>query len=151
MKTVIYIAVLVGLVACGRQEMDPAFAPLVAQFESDASHQGRNIRVTSSIKFGIPANSAVSNGHQDAICLTDAFGRKDIFVDQEIWNSSNEIEQTAILYHELGHCELGRNHSNEVVNDGGVVQALSIMNADVGLVLGVLPPHREALMEELFK
>jgi hypothetical protein len=40
-------------------------------------------------------------------------GNKEIFIDREYWNNAREKDKERLIFHELGHCFLKRNHKNE--------------------------------------
>lgn len=39
---------------------------------------------------------------------------KEITIDKKKWNSYNDEQRQTLVFHELGHCELGRKHENGV-------------------------------------
>ena len=52
-------------------------------------------------------------------------GYKEISVDPEYWSLANDMQRTSLLFHELGHCDLGRMHESGDLSDG---TKKSIMN-----------------------
>lgn len=53
-----------------------------------------------------------------------------ILLDIEYWNESDDLDRESLIYHELGHCILNREHNDFVIvyTDGRVIKK-SIMNA----------------------
>jgi len=47
-----------------------------------------------------------------------------IEVDETNWNNSNEGEREEIIFHELGHCVLGRDHDNNIIEAYGVPKSI---------------------------
>lgn len=135
------------LSACGRQEIAPEFSQLVSQFEADATARGVNVRVGASIRFGIPAGGiqSVQNVPVEGRCEWGLFGAtRTIYIDRALWDIGLTNLQTVVLYHELGHCELNREHVEGVV---------SIMNAEVSQASAEFlhPEKQAALLDELFE
>lgn len=50
---------------------------------------------------------------------------KKITISREYWEAVSEAHREQLMYHELGHCVLGRGHLNDYVGD----KPVSIMNA----------------------
>ena len=42
----------------------------------------------------------------------------DVFIDPEYWEDANELDKERLIYHELGHCLLRREHRNKVLPNG---------------------------------
>jgi hypothetical protein len=155
---------LVGMVflgACGKgvgpQVIDPAFVPYVKMFEEEALKHGKAIKVQSNIVFGDPGK-----GH-NGYCYWG-----NVTIDKTQWDSyGREAEKITLIFHELGHCELGRLHDDEILTESktlcgytGIVGecrpeihstswAVSIMHSDMGNVKYI--EHTQAYLDELFK
>ena len=50
-----------------------------------------------------------------AICIIYRSGNKEIKVDRGYWIISDETVKEQLIFHELGHCALGRQHKNELM------------------------------------
>lgn len=59
-------------------------------------------------------------------CFQNNRGLKEVRIDEAYWNSASEIEREFIIFHELGHCFLGRSHL-DTENLSGV--CVSIMHS----------------------
>lgn len=104
MKTAIILCCLL-LAACSdvvfKNEIKADFKPYVKEFDTLYSGSMPNIV----IKFGsVPAGKA-------ATCTIDFIGQKTIKVDREVWDKSCEDTKRALIFHELGHCVLRREHT----------------------------------------
>lgn len=107
------VIALLFTVACA-QDMDPrsiknqdaAFSKYVHMFES---MYGRS---TSSISMGF----AKQEGRVIGMCKRWSNGYRQIEIDPEYWNDTHTSEQAKIglIFHELGHCALNRDHNSEV-------------------------------------
>ncbi|MBD66336.1 MAG: hypothetical protein CME62_14085 [Halobacteriovoraceae bacterium] len=72
-------------------------------------------------------------------------GARRIRLDQKFWEGSDEYTRKALIYHEFGHCVLGRGHLETTEGD----MPLSLMYPDMYVAL-YFPAHREEYLEELF-
>lgn len=75
---------------------DP-FSPYLKSFEKEI-----NRRVSVTIKFG------ELKGELNAACFHD---QNEVVVNSKRWGLFNEVEREEIIFHELGHCFLGREHT----------------------------------------
>jgi hypothetical protein len=114
----IIIALL--LPSCGQKTpiyIEPNVAPYVNSFESITG-----IKVNISIRFAKQESSVVG------VCFMSNFKGENIELDPDFWNSSDDMEREELVFHELGHCVLMRDHKDDVINDtNGYVLPASIM------------------------
>lgn len=80
-------------------------------------------------------------------CQTYQNGNKAIVIDAQYWNKVSALQKEFLVFHELGHCVLDRDHLNEVGADGN---CFSIMNSGTACKLDYTVKTRAALLEELF-
>lgn len=52
-----------------------------------------------------------------------------MIINLNFWNSADELRREKIIFHELGHCYLGKGHNDEAHDDG---TCKSIMRAGTG-------------------
>jgi hypothetical protein len=137
-----YLPALLILSACGHGSIDPAFTEYVTRFESSARDQGKAITVTNSIRFGI----VDSHDGVQAVCDAGV-----ITVDRNAWNGSVDLDREEIIFHELGHCTLGRQHLNDTEWDASLFYsvATSIMNLS-RVDLSAYSVNRSEYIKELF-
>jgi len=82
-------------------------------------------------------------------CKSYSNGSKEIVIDQPYWNQASDVEREYLVFHELGHCILGREHLDS--KDAGGV-CTSIMQSGDGTCKGIYDlTNREELLEELFE
>ena len=83
------------------------------------------------------------------VCVRSDEAPNRVAVDQEAWSVASQAFRELIVFHELGHCVLNREHLDDEVN--GV--CVSIMNS--GLVGCELSLENEAIrsayLDELFE
>ncbi|MFK7979626.1 MAG: putative metallopeptidase, partial [Saprospiraceae bacterium] len=57
----------------------------------------------------------IQNGYI-GLCATT--GERQIVIDEKFWKRSSELSKELIVFHELGHCVLERNHFDEKSGNG---------------------------------
>lgn len=81
-------------------------------------------------------------------CKSYSNGSKQVVIDQPFWNRADEMEREYIVFHELGHCLLGREHNDAKDSNG---HCLSIMQSGDSECDGVYDlENRSGLIDELF-
>ena len=81
-------------------------------------------------------------------CKSYSNGSKEIVIDEPYWNRATDTEREYLVFHELGHCILGREHLDSK-NSSGI--CTSIMQSGDGSCKGIYNgTNREELLEELF-
>ena len=119
MRTVCLILVIF-LAGCGRfyppTVINKDFLPYVQSFEDLWGH-----KVKFSVIYGDVPDEYIG------VCKTWSDGHKEVHIDKEWWESeyTNDTERLVLIYHELGHCALGRGHLDGFT--GG--KPTSIMNS----------------------
>ncbi len=81
-------------------------------------------------------------------CSRSESSQHAITIDQRYWRSANDLQREYLIFHELGHCVLGRDHTDDAdTNDN----CISIMSSGTGTcrVLYTLN-NRSKLLDELF-
>lgn len=72
-----------------------------------------------------------------------------IFLDKVLWEQSNDLKREQILWHEMGHCVLKREHNERMKWDG---YPASIMYPDSRLIndQNYYRKHKQEYIQELF-
>lgn len=130
MKACIQIACMLVLVACGKAQYE-GFESYVTSFEKEARARGRHVAVSTNIQF-------VDTQEVSGKCTIGPLNIRDITVLRQQWEILSDVKRELLLFHELGHCELGRKH-----------WADSIM-AEPPLQSHDFEKHRGELLDELF-
>lgn len=104
----------------------PEIQPFVGHFEqygrselNDPSFRVGNIP----LNFGTPSNSS-----HDGVCLIYSDGTKEIIIRKSWWDNANQMSRKVMVFHELGHCRLGRKHNDETYMVKNTTYKASIMN-----------------------
>jgi hypothetical protein len=81
-------------------------------------------------------------------CFRNEEKPKKVIIDVDYWANANEAEKEFIIFHELGHCFLNRDHLDSRNNDGTCV---SIMHSNPGACFFELTEdNRKDYLNELF-
>ena len=143
--------VILGLLAfsCTKEygyEVDNEVLPFFEIFELEGLERGINVDldtegIGATIDF-IRDNSTVGQ------CQTSDQGNRRIFIDQAFWEGYSFSEKEFIIFHELGHCFLKREHDNSIKGNN---VCSSIMQSGVsGCRNQYNETTREEYLDELF-
>jgi len=73
-----------------------------------------------------------------------------ILISRQYWEASSDLDREQLIFHELGHCVLGRDHNDEItVLEDGETVPLSLMNTYV-IEEEHYTRYREEYIRELF-
>jgi len=124
MKTLRNLVVWIGLLliySCSSEpgtsspeiDLRPDFIPHVDQYIEEARERGRIVDFAStglSIKF-----REEEDEESIGVCF---LGQYRIEINRPDWNDFSYNERERLIFHELGHCEIGRGHKNNIlIND----------------------------------
>lgn len=110
----------VNLFGCGQEEkaiskkqsyIEPEFYHLVDLFELE-----QNVNVDIEIVFAKLERPTVGLCHYLKYQNGSVQFLK-IEIDHDYWQSTSEIKKEVLLFHELGHCVLGRKHTEELLGN----------------------------------
>ena len=109
---------------------DASVMPLVKKFEQEAA----KYKNRPDFKVGdIPVNFGDTRDKKfDGVCIKYPDGTREVILKQSWWEGSSEAMKEVIVFHELGHCRLGRSHNNETsLGFTSVMVKISVMNSVV--------------------
>lgn len=137
-----------GFVSCsrpiGRGQVDPAFEPYVTSFEEFWGHKvhvnvlfddGTNLQYP--VMAGICSTIGTSNDKDETV-----------YIRREFWEHSVHYWKEAVIFHELGHCVLGRQHNMRLFPSG---EPYSIMFPDIFGEESFYIENRTHYINELFQ
>ncbi|CBW25981.1 hypothetical protein BMS_1100 [Halobacteriovorax marinus SJ] len=102
------------------------FDSYIKKFEEEAA---KNLGEENFKVGDIPINFGdTTNEEYDGVCNTYSDGTKEIFIKKSWWQSTDSRQKEIMIFHELGHCRLGRDHDTEKRAKGTHTYKLSIMN-----------------------
>lgn len=105
---------------------DTVFSPYVSQFENQAKVEtgDKNFKVGDvPVNFGDTTDESF-----DGACLKYADGTKEVMIKKSWWDNANSVSRRIMVFHELGHCRLGRTHDDSTVEVDGQEFKTSIMH-----------------------
>ena len=149
--TLFALIILISLASCSKEEEENTDQNSSLQIYFDRFEQealNRNILVDL-------ADSQIS-GTIDDIDETNVAGQcffhshtpNQIVIDRAFWNNASPLLREMVVFHELGHCYLGRGH-REAQNNQGI--CLSIMRSGLsGCLDNYNSDTRDAYLDELF-
>lgn len=81
-------------------------------------------------------------------CSTNGHNHRHIVIDQSFWNSASHLMREMVVFHELGHCVLGRGHREDSFSNG---ICRSIMRSGLGDCRDAyISENRDYFITELF-
>lgn len=129
-----YLWLLTVMYGCGDRSInvdpidhqDPPFKmtfeerlkPYVSKFESEMGTNAQDV----STEF-----KEINDGQAVGQCWEFNTGEKKILIDPRYWDVATECEREELMYHELGHCALGLDHNENVIDMGDSQIPESIM------------------------
>jgi hypothetical protein len=75
----------------------------------------------------------------DGVCHEYHDGTKEIIVKREWWATASSLSKRLLIFHELGHCFLDRNHKDQTIEFNSQKFNLSIMSSTL---MPILNYHR---------
>lgn len=72
-------------------------------------------------------SASLTSIEEDAVgqCLTYTGGVRKINIDREYWLKSSTVDKEFLVFHELGHCMLGRAHIDDTLANGSCISIMS--------------------------
>lgn len=125
-------------------EVDSALAPLVDSFIYEANLRGHHVdmsRVT--VTFGNIRKNRCDN--TIGYCMTNPRFGAIVKINTSTWPELNPYEQEMLVYHEMAHCLIGRDHCSKKLKD----KPLSLMYPLI-LDTSIYKDNREEYVDELF-
>ncbi len=105
---------------------NPIFNSYISEFEKNARSTG----LSSQFKVNdIPINlGEIAEGY-DGVCYQYSSGKKEVIIKTSFWSKASETQKKILVFHELGHCSLNRDHESLfIVSDNGNKIKNSIMH-----------------------
>ena len=126
-------------------EIDPEIKPIFEAFEGAASNRGM---IISMLDEGVGAVFAATTDNAAGQCVAKSNGEHYIRIDEDYWKKASALEKEFLVFHELGHCVLGRSHDDTSSANGA---CMSMMTSGLGgCRLNYSSQTREGFIDELF-
>lgn len=126
--------------------VDPALWSYFSSFEEEAAARGLDIDLYLANITGVI--SEIDEEHVAGQCTYSSNAPNAVTIDKTFWDRSNVIFREFVVFHELGHCFLGRGHEEGTNADG---TCTSIMRSGIEDCRdNYRPTTREVYLDELF-
>jgi hypothetical protein len=129
------------------ESTDPVFKEYIKKFEANGQkhHGDKNFSIGDiPINFGDTENPMFKG-----VCFEYSDGSKEIIVQKEWWDNVDHAYRESLIFHELGHCRLGRDHHNKTHEQDQSTFKLSLMNSII-VAPGNYRRFEEDYLVELF-
>ena len=126
--------------------VNPELQPYFDLFVEEAAARGISVDLVEEEIEGYIQNIA----DRDVIgqCAYNANAPSKVTIDSPYWNRSDDFEKEFVVFHELGHCILTRDHLDESNGEG---HCLSIMHSGLGdCEFTYNSANRDTYLDELF-
>lgn len=143
-----YAALLLIVIACKEDEplrIDSQLATYFAMFEEEAGKRGLNVDLESLRIEGI---IELIEGNVNGQCRKNTTDPDQIVIDTEYWNKAGAYGKEFIVFHELGHCVLNREHLDTKNNNGTCASIMHSGETDCLNAYGQV--SRSTYLDELF-
>lgn len=108
---------------------DPTFK---AQAESFTTYARTYLSKPDFVIGDIPINFGdTENPNFDGVCNTYSNGAKEVIIKKSWWDTASASQREIMIFHELGHCSLNRDHDSELLSKDNYVVKASIMNPTI--------------------
>ncbi len=152
MSRALFLLSLLLLAACGREptaEETATFAPYFERFETYSRRFGRDTSSDTKVKILFGALRPGEIG----VCEQGFLQSPRVTVSRSAWNMRSEDGREALIFHELGHCLLGRDHTDATSGYGSQGRRVnipaSLMNTS-GVGSSLYAAEHDYYIRELF-
>lgn len=153
MKNLLYLVctvITVGLfMQCEKQSIqfsDDELEVYFESFESEAAKRGMDFDLSA---MGVTGHIVqISDEHVAGKCKHFDANPAMIMVDKDFWKDAHDLHKEYVVFHELGHCILGRSHLNSALESGACQSIMASDNKVCGFNYSA--DTRKAYLDELF-
>lgn len=127
-------------------DVEPQLWEYFERFETEAKLRGYFIDLNS-----LQISGEIKNIQDENVAGTCQYGShvKHVTIDASFWNRYNYLEREFVVFHELGHCVLGRGHTETSFNSG---ICTSLMHSGLsGCQVAYTNTNRTYYLDELFQ
>lgn len=124
---------------------DELLWPHYQSFEEEAALRGFNIDLNL-----LEVTGFISPIPEQGVAGTCTYGThiNEVNIDQTFWNRSGNLTREYVVFHELGHCVLHRDHTEGSDNDGICISLMNSGTTDCRVAYNTA--NRDYYIDELF-
>jgi len=143
--------ILLSGISCGKDEsvdlfVDSSLQEYFDRFAEEAALRNVTVDYTASRVSGYIR--LITTPNVIGQCAHDADQPNTVIIDKIYFDSANDLNREFLVFHELGHCVLNREHLDDADDKGNCI---SIMTSGTGLCqINYNASTRKALLDELF-
>ena len=127
-------------------ETDAELVPYFELFANEAAKRGFVVDYSAERIEGLLQD--IPNTTVQGQCFHNENIPNKVVIDIDYWNNASKLDKEFIIYHELGHCFLNRDHLDDANVDGSCI---SIMHSNPGACFFDLKSdNRDLYLDELF-
>jgi len=149
LKWVLILSVMTAFWSCNKDEelfIDPALQEYFDRFVVEGATRNVTVDYTKSRVSGYMR--LIGEPGVIGQCAHSEKEPNKVFIDQIYWSTATDLEKEFVVFHELGHCVLNREHLDDADNQGNCV---SIMTSGTGSChINYTIVTRKDLLDELF-
>ena len=127
-------------------QVEPVLQPYFESFETAANARG--IELNSSFLEIDASIQNIDDGDVIGECWYGGHGPNEIRIDRSFWNEASRLDREFVVFHELGHCYLDRDHTEATTASGACVSIMASGTGNCRNRYGTAT--REAYLDELF-
>lgn len=151
------ITVLLLLIAACQEEesivetpvsdIAPELVPYFERFESESLSRDRQVLLSDFVLVGMITE--IEGENVVGKCSYSTNTPRTVRIDADFWEGANDLEREYVVFHELGHCLLNRDHLDTQYPNGTCV---SIMQSGTGTCKANYSSRTRSLyLDELFQ
>lgn len=115
-------------------------------FELEAEARGVNIEISKVDISGYIQN--IETRGTLGQCKTYSDGSQEVIIDEQYWNRISSSEKEYLVFHELGHCLLDKEHNDTKDSAGNCISIMQSGNNDCTGIYN--SDNRSSLLDQLF-
>jgi len=122
------------------------FRPYFERFEQEAKERGLSFETSlSALETSL---EHISDGDVVGECHWNSHAPELVIIDIPFWNNASDLDREYVMFHELGHCVLFREHDNSENNQGFCLSVMA--SGTTGCQSVYTPENRDYYLDELF-
>ncbi len=149
--SMVFAMSLVVMMSCSKDEgnsgigIDDRVLPYFERFETEGGVRGQSVDIRS-----LSIGAVIESTTDEALGQCVYSERRGLFIriDIQYWNTANDLEKEFIVFHELGHCFLKRDHDDGRDANGWCTSIMTSGNGSCKNHYNL--DTREAYIDELF-
>ncbi len=126
--------------------VEKALWPYFEEFEKEAAVRGIAIDLSDGEIHGVIQE--ITQEHIAGTCNYNSHRTDLVTIDKEFWDSSPDLLREAVVFHELGHCRLVRDHREGSDDNGNCISLMASGTESCRQFYSAA--IRTALLDELF-